>query len=131
MADQQIATAKVTNLLSDNQIAINRGSAAGVQAGDVVTLNNKVEIIDPDSNESLGHVLTQKLRLSVDFAAEKYSVASVTSRQKGDVYKLAFIPQTKTITQDTLEASENCILVTVGEEVRVTRKEVEKDEPAF
>ncbi|NUV62789.1 FlgT C-terminal domain-containing protein [Streptomyces sp. CAI-85] len=70
--------AKLATVVDESRIALNRGSLAGVQEGDSVALYRTVEVLDPDSGESLGSVDVKKLNLEVEIVQEKMCVAVVT-----------------------------------------------------
>src|SRR5258708_7392385 len=83
--------AKVARILSEYQLALNAGSEAGVRVGDIVTIHDEVHVNDPDSGESLGSVLVNKLNLKVTVVQARMSVAVVTERVGGgDALSLFF-----------------------------------------
>ena len=73
--------AKVAKVLSDQRIAVNAGTARGVSVGDTVIFYEDVEILDPDTNESLGVVRMRRLVLLVEQVQEWLSVAVVRSKR--------------------------------------------------
>lgn len=70
-------SAQVASVLSASEIAINVGTARGVQIGDSAIVWRSVDIRDPNTNESLGSVLRRRLQLDVRSVEERFCVASV------------------------------------------------------
>ncbi len=71
--------AKVARVLSDKSIAINVGEEAGVEVGDSVIVWRNVEVRDPDTDEVLGNVRLENLRLEVSEVHPHFSLARVQS----------------------------------------------------
>jgi len=70
-------SAKVANVLDSSRLALAVGSDQGVEVGDAVRLWREVEVIDPDSKESLGTVRLVKARLSVSEVQPRFCIAEV------------------------------------------------------
>jgi hypothetical protein len=82
--------AKVADIISDNELAFNAGSEAGVEEGSFASVQRNVMIKDPDTQEELGSVLVGVLRLRIHLVEPKFSVGSVSELQEtGD--SLAFL----------------------------------------
>lgn len=75
-------TGKVAAILSPRELAINRGSDDGVQKGmKFAVLDASVrEIRDPDTDEVLGSLKREKVRVEVIEVEEKFSVAHTFER---------------------------------------------------
>jgi hypothetical protein len=76
--------AKVAEILTDYQLALNVGRLKGVERGATVTIYRTVEISDPDTHEPLGQVTVPKLTLRVVDVQELLCVAEVTERVGAD-----------------------------------------------
>ena len=75
---------KVARVLNAREVAINLGSGQGVRPGmyfDVLTRHE--DIVDPDTNESLGAIERPKTRVKITWVQEKLSLASTLTREAG------------------------------------------------
>ena len=73
---------KIARVLNSREVAINLGSEQGVRPGmyfDVVARHE--DIVDPDTNESLGAVERPKIRVQITWVQEKLSLASALARE--------------------------------------------------
>ncbi len=120
MGKTLVTEAKVARVVSTDQIALNRGADADIREGDEVTINESLEVVDPDTKESLGHVLVPKLRLRVTLVAERYSVAQ--SIDEAPPAPWTTTPRPKRVTDVKAKADEEHVLVVVGEEALVRRE---------
>ena len=78
---------KVASVINEREIAINVGSAHGVNVGmyfNVLDVQDE-EIKDPDTGEPLGLVERPKVRVKVTHVQEKLSVASTYRTQKVNI----------------------------------------------
>lgn len=69
---------KVARVLNSMEVAINIGSASGVEVGmkfDIMS-DKKEDICDPDTNDVLGSLDRPKVRVLVSQVTEKFAVAS-------------------------------------------------------
>lgn len=67
---------KITNIIDDMTVAINRGSNHGVEKGMKFTVGGQeIKIQDPDTNEELGSLTYIKVRIEVTKVYEKFSLA--------------------------------------------------------
>jgi len=86
-------TAKIIKVDEQGNVVINKGSAAGVQVGDVLSVFRKgEELIDPDTGLSLGSEMEEigKIKVVADMLGGKAAKAEVISGsglQNGDVVK--------------------------------------------
>ncbi|WP_353813524.1 hypothetical protein [Agromyces sp. SYSU T00266] len=69
--------AKIARVLSDRSVAINAGEHDGVEDGNAVIVWRVVEVRDPDTDELLGNVRLENLRLEVNEVHEHFSLARV------------------------------------------------------
>lgn len=125
--------AKVANVVGANQLAMNAGSAQGVEIGDTVLLYRTVDVQDPDTGEPLGSVLLPKLNLRVNHVQRRLCVAVVTDAVASDTpyINITRLSTTKEVTTDSSQAdSRNTVFVKIGEAARI-RKSPRKDEPPF
>lgn len=113
-----VITAKIATVLGATSIAVNVGTKQGVADGDLVRLFNRVPVVDPDTQKSLGSIIRTLLLLRVDAPAELFSIARVVPSNS-----LPF----KFLTDDAEEAeSENGYLfVEIGQEVQVEKPKVQ------
>lgn len=127
MALVDVTEALVATIVSESQLALNRGRKAGIKEGDIVILSRGVEVVDPVTKEMLGRVSVQKLRLLVTLVADKYCVARVNERANLPASR-GF--QFKTISDDILTDINDParVYVEVGETAKVRRDD---DEPPF
>lgn len=80
---------KVAKVLNAREVAINLGSAQGVRPGmyfDVVARYE--DIVDPDTNESLGAVERPKTRVKITWVQEKLSLASASKSREVNVGRM-------------------------------------------
>lgn len=78
---------KVASVLSDREVALNKGSIDGVEIGmEFKILSSKgAEIMDPDTNELLGFVELEKTSVKVTTVKDRISVASTYRTYKVNV----------------------------------------------
>ena len=125
--------AKVANVLSPTQIALNAGTDQGVRVGDNVRLYRAVRVTDPDSKEDLGGVQLTKLNLRVNHVQDRLCTAIVTDREAGtDINNVFFnitnIRPLKQITTKTGHPGPNSVFVDVGESAVVEGPEAVADD---
>lgn len=77
MADRVVFDAKIAKVLSAHELAINVGADKQVTEGSIVTVMDVVEIKDPDTDEKLGSVRLNRLRLTVRLVGDRFAVARV------------------------------------------------------
>jgi hypothetical protein len=132
MAWLEITQAKAARVVSEREVAFNRGKDQGVQTGDHVTLSRRVEIRDPDTNEELGSVLVPKARFEVTILGAKYCVGRITDRVsvKGkSTLAAAWMQPVKTVTESELLESTDTVYVKAGDPA-VIRRAVEEEQEA-
>ena len=67
---------KVAAIINSRELVINRGAAAGVQEGmKFKVMDHLLEITDPESNETLGSLEREKVRVKVSEVHPKFSIA--------------------------------------------------------
>jgi hypothetical protein len=67
---------KVARIINERELAINRGSGAGVVKGmKFKVMEPRVTIIDPETYEELGTLEREKIRVAVSEVFPKYSIA--------------------------------------------------------
>lgn len=67
---------KVVRVMSDREIAVSGGAEAGLKVGDVLlVLSQPTPITDPDTNELLGEVVTNKAVVRVYDVKERFALA--------------------------------------------------------
>lgn len=69
---------KVARVLNSREVAINIGSANGVEIGmkfDIMS-DKKEDILDPDTSDVLGSLDRPKVRVSISYVMDKFAVAS-------------------------------------------------------
>jgi len=128
-------TAKVADILTLSEVALNVGSDLGVKKGDDAAIYEHREIKDPDTKEVLGSVRIRKLRLKITSTQNKMSTAVVTSYQEqanaGNLVSAALVRTRQLITSDPSEArAGRVIYVKPGDPATVTVSESD-DEPPF
>lgn len=69
--------AKVATVISDNEIAVNVGAAAGVREDDIAVVQRSTEVTDPVTNARLGTVKRPAIRMRVVEVHERLAVARV------------------------------------------------------
>jgi len=74
--------AKIARVINEKEIAFNKGLNDGVAEGDIATVRETLEVLDPDSGEVLGSVSVVKVRLDIFLVMEKISVGRVTDRAR-------------------------------------------------
>jgi hypothetical protein len=67
--------AKVAQVLNPLEIALNKGATDGVEVGDQAQVMRSFDIIDPDSQESLGVVWRPVIRLRVEEVQDRLCIA--------------------------------------------------------
>lgn len=78
---------KVARVLNSMEVAINIGSASGVEVGmkfDIMS-DKREDIRDPDTNDVLGTLDRAKVRVSVSFVTEKFAIASTYKKRRVNV----------------------------------------------
>ncbi|WP_079138061.1 FlgT C-terminal domain-containing protein [Streptomyces sp. PTY087I2] len=116
---------KLAALVDESRVAINLGSAAGVQEGDRVSLFRTVQVDDPDSGESLGSVEVKKLALKVELVREKMCVAAVSDlfivdNEAGDTLSALLRPKRrKRVAFDVARGDQRTVKVAIGERVTI------------
>ena len=65
---------KVANILNERVLVINKGSDAGVKEGMKFKVTEMITIVDPDTNEPLGPVIREKVRIKIVEVQTKFSV---------------------------------------------------------
>lgn len=125
-----VATGKVADVPTSNNLAIAAGRDKGVEKDDVVVLNRVVIVKDPDTSEVLGEVNYPKVRLKVYLVDERFCVARVTDRTAGSPGKLGAV---KTVTSEPMDVDSRTVLVEIGEVATIRRKvqTAVEDEPPF
>jgi len=118
--------AKVAQVISDYQVALNAGEAQGVQEGDAVALYRTVDVKDPDSGDILGSVKVKYLSLEVAFVEPKFCVASVTDRQPSDkpnaIFLQSMMPLKRITSTPIRQRSTSEVYVAVGDIVIISRR---------
>lgn len=69
---------KVASVLNSREVAINIGSASGVEVGmkfDIMS-DEKEDILDPDTNDVLGSLDRPKVRVLVSYVTDMFAIAS-------------------------------------------------------
>lgn len=67
---------KVVRVISDREIAVSGGAEAGLKTGDVLlVLSQPTPITDPDTNELLGEVVSNKAVVRVYDVKERFALA--------------------------------------------------------
>jgi Flagellar assembly protein T, C-terminal domain len=105
--------AKVAGVLDSSRIALNAGSEQGVSEGDSVTLWRSVEVTDPDTNEGLGVVRLDKLRLVVGEVQPRLCVAAI--RLQTNFGAMAIFGPSKKISTGRKTQSEDSVTVNPGD----------------
>ena len=118
-----ICKANVAEVTSENEIAFNAGSLAGVQAGDDIVLRRVVQVLDPVTKEFLGSVLYPKVRFKVSWTREKMCLGIVTDRYTPPSALIGSLSVRRLIkvTVDPKREADDCVLVRIGDEADVTR----------
>lgn len=77
----------VARVLSSREVAINRGSDHGVEVGMIFKILSQKgsQITDPDTDEELGSVELEKIRVKVTDVQERIAVASTYRSHKVNV----------------------------------------------
>jgi hypothetical protein len=130
MADNStlVTKAKVSGVVAESQIALNKGENDDIKLDDQVTLYRSVEVTDPDSGERLGSVQFPRLKLKVNLVATLYCVAVVTDyRPDAEPFNPIRVRRLKRVTEDPDEASANVVYVKRGEEATVRREQDESE----
>lgn len=110
--------AKVTNVLDDTSIALNRGSKHGVERGDEVYLWNFVDVKDPDNGVLLGIVRREKLKMTVVDVYDNFCVAEVP-RVNLTFGTLAFDSQPKKTISNARSGSKGTVTVVEGDQATI------------
>ena len=78
---------KVARVLNDREVAINRGSTDGVELGMkfAILSDDSQEIIDPDTQESLGRIENRKVRVRVASVYERMAVAETFDTRRVNI----------------------------------------------
>lgn len=83
----ELIRGKVAQVLNEREIAINVGTAHGVDVGmyfDVIDAQN-AEIKDPDTGEVLGSIERPKVRVEITHVQEKLSVATTYETKRMNI----------------------------------------------
>jgi hypothetical protein len=128
--------AKVAEVLTRSEVALNVGSDRGVEKGNTVVLYEVRQIKDPDTKEVLGSVRIRKLSLRITSAEKKMSTAVVTSSQETNAENMvsaALVRARHVITTDPTEARAGRIIyVRPGDKATVSISEPgDNDDPPF
>ena len=127
--------AKVAEVLTRSEVALNVGSDRGVEKGNEAEIYEVRQIKDPDTKEALGSVRVRKLSLRITSVEKKMSVAVVTSSQETNAENMvsaALIRARHVITTDRSETKAGRIIyVRPGDPVTVSISEPGDDEPPF
>lgn len=110
--------ALVAEVLDVYRLALNAGSSKGVSEGDDVVVWRLVDVKDPETQEILGTVRLDHVKLTVSFVDEKYSVASVRSPAPTFGMVSFFGARTK-LASGRGGAGENTVVVRPGDEVTI------------
>ena len=116
---------KVAKILNTREIVINKGALDGVEAGMKFNVQGpKLDVIDPDSEETLGHLVREKLRVLIVEVERRFSVGrTFETYQAIDleapnalVVAPAYVRKVKTIrTGSEFEFREGSAYVSVGD----------------
>ncbi len=85
---------KVARVLNEREIAINIGTAHGVDVGmyfDVMDPHGQ-DIIDPDTDEVLGSIERPRVRLKITYVQDKLAVASTYKSKQINIGGVALYP---------------------------------------
>ncbi|WJL97212.1 FlgT C-terminal domain-containing protein [Microbacterium sp. ET2] len=112
-----VAVGKVATIIRDTEIALNIGSADGVEEGDTVLLYRDVTVTDPDSGEILGSVRYPKVRMTVTSVEPRFAVARIGNA--GILWSVT-LPRKRFVGAGASESPDK-IAVSVGEIAEVFR----------
>ncbi len=78
---------KVARVLNSREVALNKGLVDGIEIGMIFKIlsHKGSEIIDPDTNELLGSVESEKSRVKITVVQDRVSVASTYRTRKINV----------------------------------------------
>jgi len=78
---------KVVKLLTSREVVINLGEKDGVKKGMIFAVldPNGIDIVDPDTGESLGSIERVKVKLKITQVGERISVASTYRKRKVNI----------------------------------------------
>ena len=87
MADQKPIRGKVARVLSDREVALNRGLSNGVEVGMIfdIVRSAGLDIQDPDTGEMLGSIDVPKASVKITTVQERVSVAATFRTRKVNV----------------------------------------------
>jgi hypothetical protein len=76
MNESEQITGKVASIINERELTINIGESNGVKVGMIfkVLADKPLEVFDPESNELLGVIDREKVRVKVSEVYEKFSV---------------------------------------------------------
>lgn len=109
--------ALVAIVIDEEQIAVNAGTKAGVNAGDRLYILRETDIPDPENPErSLGTAFVRKGTLNVETVDENFAVARVTKVSKN---MLGPAEPTFTITDDPRNDGRGRVFIEAGDPVDI------------
>ena len=116
--------AKVASVLDSTLVAFNKGSHVGVKEKDLIVLWRTADLTDPDTNDPLGKLKMEALRLSVVHVQEALCVGQITSTAETDGITGGIVigswEQKKRATDKPgIADSKNLILVRRGDEATI------------
>ncbi|MBT9255867.1 hypothetical protein KMZ32_10315 [Phycicoccus sp. MAQZ13P-2] len=125
----RIIRAKVAQITSDYDIAINAGSNQGVTRNSLARLFRDVDIKDPDTNEHLGSVRYVRVMLKVSSVADKYSIARLHDPEAAPAWGAP--PEKKRFTDDEFADEIDFVFINRGEACEIVVRTDGKEEPPF
>jgi hypothetical protein len=116
--------AKVASLLDSTLVAFNKGSRAGVKENDLIVLWRTADLTDPDTDDPLGKLKMEALRLSVVHVQDTLCVGQITSKAEVEGLTTGIVlggwEQKKRATNNLRDADgRNLILVSRGDEATI------------
>ncbi|MDQ0094812.1 hypothetical protein [Paeniglutamicibacter psychrophenolicus] len=118
---------RVATVLSDRQIAINRGSQHGVEIGmKFAVLTDEVPVVtDPETGEEIGNVEVAKTLVKIVSIQEKMSIAR-TFRTKtvggGSIWSLTGVGSTPKKVEESLRKTESSEVFELDDVERIVDK---------
>lgn len=110
--------AQVAAIFDERRIAINAGSQQGVTESAPVTVWRRVFVKDPETDEVLGHVDLDALRMRIVEVQERMSVAAVHAGTV-NFFNFSFATPSKRIRGGGTEEDERSVRINVGDRVTV------------
>lgn len=126
---QKVIEGKVAKILNDRELVINRGSTDGVQLDTIFKVVEDSEpILDPDTQEPLGSVEREKVRIKVVHVQESLAIGRTYETYQtrggplwalGAISHLATPPETRvrTLRSSTGPLDESESLVVIGDKI--------------